>query len=88
MYLIIRCGGCRTFTYVDRFQQWKLCPSCGETISVRQAPAYLEVEDYSVAENIIRQLQKYLDTSRKKDLSPDEIDALRHQYAEWVRSRV
>jgi hypothetical protein len=46
------------------------------------------VEDYSVAENIIRQLQKYLDTSKKKDLSPDEIDALRHQYAEWIRSRV
>jgi len=77
MYLIIRCGGCRTFTYVDRFQQWKLCPSCGETISVRQAPAYLEVEDYSVAENIIRQLQKYLDANKKKDLSPDEIDTLR-----------
>jgi hypothetical protein len=88
MYLIIRCGGCRTFTYVDRFQQWKLCPSCGETISVARAPVYLEVEEFTMAENIIRQLQRHLDSSRKKDLSPDEITELRHQYAEWLRSRI
>jgi tRNA G26 N,N-dimethylase Trm1 len=88
MYLIIRCCGCRTFTYVDRYQQWKLCPHCGETISVAGSPVYLEVEEFTMAENIIRQLQKHLDTSRKKDLSPDEIIALRHQYAEWLRSRV
>ncbi|HQA81644.1 MAG TPA: DUF1922 domain-containing protein, partial [Methanoregulaceae archaeon] len=41
MYLIIRCPGCHTFSYVDRYQQWKLCPRCGEAISVRQGPAYL-----------------------------------------------
>jgi hypothetical protein len=88
MYLIIRCPGCRTFSYVDRYQQWKLCPRCGEAINVRQAPAYLEVEDYSVAEQIIRQLERFLDSTKKKDLSADEIAALRQQYADWIRSRV
>ncbi len=88
MYLIIRCPGCHTFSYVDRYQQWKLCPRCGEAISVRQGPAYLEVEDYSVAEQIIRQLERYLDSTRKKDLSSDEIAALRQQYADWIRSRI
>ncbi|KUG15298.1 hypothetical protein ASZ90_015051 [hydrocarbon metagenome] len=88
MYLIIRCPGCRTFSYVDRYQQWKLCPRCGETIGVRQAPAYLEVEDYAVAEQVIRQLERFLDSAKKKDLSPDELAALRQQYAEWVRYRV
>jgi predicted RNA-binding Zn-ribbon protein involved in translation (DUF1610 family) len=88
MYLIIRCGSCRNFTYVDRYQQWKLCPTCGETISVRQVPAYLEVEDYTVAEQIIRQLERHLEQTRKKDLSAEEIQELRRQYAEWIRSRV
>jgi hypothetical protein len=88
MYLIIRCPGCRTFSYVDRYQQWKLCPLCGEAINVRQAPAYLEVEDYSVAEQIIKQLERFLDSTKKKDLSADEIAALRQQYADWIRSRV
>jgi tRNA G26 N,N-dimethylase Trm1 len=88
MYLIIRCGGCRTFTYVDRLQQWKLCPRCGETISVAGSPVYLEVEEFTMAEDIIQQLQNHLDSRRKKDLSPEEISTLRHRYAEWVRGRV
>lgn len=88
MYRIIRCPGCRTFSYVDRYQQWKLCPRCGEAISVRKAPAYLEVEDYPVAEQIIRQLEQYLDSTRRSDLSPEEIAALRQQYADWIRSRI
>lgn len=88
MYLIIRCGGCRNLTYVDRYQEWKLCPVCGETIRTSQAPAYLEVEDYEVAERIIRQLEKHLQQTRKKDLSSEEIQSLRQQYADWIRSRV
>ncbi len=88
MYRIIRCPGCRTFSYVDRYQQWKLCPQCGEAVNVQQATAYLEVEEYGMAEQIIRQLERFLDNNRKKDLSPDEIAALRQQYADWVRSRV
>jgi len=88
MYLIIRCGSCRNFTYVDRYQEWKLCPTCGEAIRVRQAPAYLEVEDYAVAEKIIRELESYLERTQKKDLSLEEKESLRHQYAEWIRGRV
>jgi 23S rRNA A2030 N6-methylase RlmJ len=88
MYRIIRCPGCLTFSYVDRYQQWKLCPRCGEAVNVQQATAYLEVEEYFMAEQIIRQLERFLDRSHKKDLSPDEIAALRQQYADWVRSRV
>ncbi|MDD1716178.1 MAG: DUF1922 domain-containing protein [Methanolinea sp.] len=88
MYLIIRCAGCRTFCYVDKFQQWKLCPVCGEAISVREAAAYLEVDEYHIAERIVNQLEEYLHRTKKKDLAPDEIAALREQYAEWLRSRV
>lgn len=88
MYLIIRCGSCRYFTYVDRYQQWKLCPHCGETINVRQAQAYLEVEDYTVAEKIISQLEAHLKRTNQKDLSPEEKESLRHQYAEWIRGQV
>ncbi len=88
MYLIIRCGGCRNLTYVDRYQEWKLCPVCGETIRVSQAPAYLEVEDYEVAERIIRQLEKHFQQTRRKDLTADEIQSLRQQYADWIRSGI
>lgn len=87
MFLIIRCPGCRTFSYVDRFQQWKLCPVCGEAIEVAKAPAYIEVDEYRVAERIVSQLEDYLQRNRKKDLSPEELAALREQYAEWLRSK-
>jgi len=50
MYHILRCPGCRAFTYVDRFQKWKLCPVCGHAYEVAKVPAYLEVEDYHEAE--------------------------------------
>jgi hypothetical protein len=86
MYLVIRCGGCRTFTYVDRFQQWKLCANCGETIDVRRATVYLEVEDYHVAENVMEQLEEHLHRTKKKDLTREELETLRHQYAQWLRS--
>ncbi len=87
MFLIIRCPGCRTFSYVDRFQQWKLCPVCGEAIEVAKAPAYIEVDEYQMAEKIVVQLEEYLHRNRKKDLSAEEIAALREQYAAWIRSR-
>jgi hypothetical protein len=86
MYLVIRCGGCRTFTYVDRFQQWKLCANCGETIDVRRATVYLEVEDYNVAESVVAQLEEHLHRTKKKDLTREELETLRKQYAQWLRS--
>ena len=88
MFVILRCPGCRTFTYVDRFQRWKLCPVCGQAYEVSRVPAYLEVEDYIEAEHIVRQLEQYLHTMKRKDLTPEEMEDLRRQYATWVRKKV
>lgn len=88
MYVIVRCPGCRTFSYVDKFQRWKLCPFCGQAYDVGRAPAYLDVEDHVVAEHIIRQLQQYLQTMKRKDLTQDEIEDLRRQYAVLVRKNI
>jgi hypothetical protein len=88
MFRIIRCGGCRTFTYVDRFQEWKLCPICSETIDLRRAVTYLEVEDYRIAERVVAQLEQYLHDTKRADLTPEERKELREQYAEWLRNKV
>lgn len=88
MYVIVRCPGCRTFSYVDRFQRWKLCPHCGQAYEVSRVPAYLEVQDYVEAEHIIRKLEQYLQTMKRNDLTPEEIEDLRRQYALLVRKTV
>lgn len=87
MYLVIRCPGCRTFMYIDRFQKWRLCPSCGESINCRRAPVYIEVRDHIDAESIVNQLEIHLHRTGKQDLSPSEVEKLRHQYATWIRER-
>ena len=88
MYFIIRCpGGCHTFTYVDRFQKWKLCPLCGHAYEVAKAPAYLEVEDHHEAEHIVRQMERHLHANKKKDFSDEEKKELRHHYAHALRNR-
>lgn len=87
MYLVIRCPGCHTFSYVDRFQQWKLCPICSTSIEVGKATAYLEVEDYRTAERIVRKLEQHLHKMRKSDLTPEEVEQLRAQYADWLRKQ-
>jgi acetyl-CoA carboxylase beta subunit len=87
MYLIIRCPSCRTFTYVDRFQKWKLCPICGHAQEVVKAPAYLEVEHYLEAEHIVKQMEKHLHTTKKTDFSPEETAELRHHYTEALRKK-
>ena len=88
MYLVIRCPGCRTFTYVDRYQRWRLCPMCGEAINVGRAPVYLDVDDFLDAERVVEQLESYLHRTGKKDLSEQDIRQLRTQYTEWVKNRV
>jgi uncharacterized protein YbaR (Trm112 family) len=88
MYVIVRCPGCRTFSYVDRYQRWKLCPVCGQAYEVSRVPAYLEVEDHVEAEHIVRQLEKYLHTMKRKDLTVEEMEDLRRQYAMWVRKKI
>ena len=88
MYFIIRCpGGCRTFTYVDRFQKWKLCPVCGHAYEVAKAQAYLEVEDHHEAEHIVRQMERHLHTNKKKDFSDAEKEELRHHYTTALKKR-
>jgi len=87
MYLIIRCPSCSTFTYVDRFQKWKLCPQCGHAHEVAKAPAYLDVGDYHEAEHIVKQMEKHLHANRKKDFTPEETAELRHHYTEALKKR-
>jgi hypothetical protein len=88
MYLVIRCPGCTTFTYVDRYQRWRLCPRCGEAINVAKAPTYLDVNDFADAEDVVRQLESFLQATGKEDLTEGEIQKLRAQYAQWVKNRV
>lgn len=87
MYRILRCPGCTTFTYVDMFQKWKLCPACGHAYEVVKVPAYLEVEDYREAEKIVAEMEKYLHRMKKKDFTPEETAELRHHYAVWLRKK-
>ena len=86
MYLIIRCPGCGTFTYIDRFQKWKLCPLCGETVNAKRVSAYLEVNTHQEAESIIHELEKYLKKTGKADISADDKKVLGKEYTHWVRT--
>jgi len=87
MYLIIRCPGCRTFAYVDHYQKWKLCPSCGHAYEVSREPVYLDVEDHHEAEHIVRQMEKHLHTTKKKDFTPEETAELRQYYTAHLRDK-
>jgi len=87
MYLIIRCPSCSTFSYVDRYQKWKLCPQCGHAHEVARGTVYLDVEDFHEAEHIVRQMQKHLQATKKKDFTPEETAELRHHYTEALRKR-
>ncbi|MHC1627080.1 MAG: DUF1922 domain-containing protein [Methanoculleaceae archaeon] len=73
---------------MDKYQRWRLCPRCGEAIDLRRAAVYLEVHDHREAESIIEQVEEYLAASQKKDLSEDELTALRARYARWVKEAV
>ncbi|MBP2132333.1 hypothetical protein J2128_000254 [Methanomicrobium sp. W14] len=88
MYLILRCPGCSSFTYVDNFSQRRLCPVCGEIIVVKSSPVYLEVEDYRQAEAIVEELDRYLKKNRRKDLTPEEKNIIVEEYAEWMRKNL
>jgi uncharacterized protein YbaR (Trm112 family) len=88
MYLILRCPGCKTFAYVDRFQKWRLCPVCGNAYEVAKVPAYLEVEEYHEAELIVAEMTKYLHAMKRKDFTAEEAEELRRQYAMWLRREV
>lgn len=85
MYHVLRCPGCATFTYADRFERWKLCHVCGEVINVKTVPHYLDVRDYRDAEEVVTQLEDYLYISGRKDLNQTELLTLRREYSTWLR---
>lgn len=84
-YRVIRCPGCHQFTYTDYYGKWKLCPVCGEVISVRNVPVYLEVDDFSEAEMLIKEVERYLSHTGRFDLTREEVDLIREIYMEWLR---
>ena len=86
MYLVIRCPNCGTFTYVDQYQEWKLCAICGETINSRRAEVYLDLHNHRDAEAVVRELERFLHTTGKSDLSDEEKVGLQTAYARWIRT--
>ena len=88
MYLIIRCQNCNTFTYIDRYQNWKLCPVCGDTMQRGSVPEYLEVADHHEADAVIVELERYLLRNNTMDLTVDETRKLRAEYARRVGSSI
>ena len=88
MYLIIRCQNCNTFTYIDRYQNWKLCPVCGDTMQRGSVPEYLEVADHHEADAVIVELERYLRRNNTMDLTVDETRKLRAEYARRVGSSI
>lgn len=85
MFHVLRCPGCSTFTYVDRFERWKLCHICGEVINVKRAPVYLDVRDFRDAEDVVMQLEDFLRAAGRDDLSREELETLRREYSQWLR---
>lgn len=83
-YWLIRCPNCHEFTYTDMYGKWKLCPSCGEVISISQVPVYLEVDNYSEAEELVGAVESYLQETGREDLSPAEVSLVRKKYQEWL----
>ena len=85
-YWVVRCPNCHQFTYTDKFGKWKLCPVCGEIISTERVPIYLEVDDFSEAENLISAVEQYLARSGRMDLLPEEVALIRDKYQEWLKT--
>lgn len=87
-YRVIRCPGCHQFTYTDQYGKWKLCPVCGEVISLDKVPIYIEVDDFSEAEVLIREVERYLHRSGRRDLTREEVELVREKYLAWLRATV
>lgn len=86
-YWLIRCPTCHKFTYTDQSGSWKLCPSCGEVISLSKAPIYLETSKPSEAEDLISAVEQYLRQTDKTDLTKEEVALVRQKYNEWLKYR-
>lgn len=55
------------------YGKWKICPVCGEVISLERVPIYQEVDDFSQAEILIKEVERYLYRSGRLDLTPAEV---------------
>jgi len=85
-YWVVRCPNCRQFTYTDKYGKWKLCSLCGEIINISEVPIYLEVDDFSEAEGLIRAVEDYLIRTGRMDLRPEEVALIRNRYTEWLKN--
>lgn len=85
-YWVVRCPNCRQFTYTDQYGKWKLCPVCGEVIQISKVPIYLEVDDFSEAEVLIKEVERYLARTGRLDLTADEVDIVRTKYLQWLKT--
>lgn len=86
-YWVVRCPSCHQFTYTDKYGKWKLCPVCGEVISIAKSPVYLEVNDFSEAEDLIKEVERYLSHTGRLDLTREEVELVRQKYTEWLRGK-
>ena len=83
-YRVIRCPSCHQFTYTDMYGKWRLCPFCGEVISMAKVPVYLEVNNFSEAEMLIKEVERYLSHTGRLDLTREEVSLIREKYLEWM----
>jgi hypothetical protein len=67
---------------------WKLCPVCGEVISLEKVTIYLEMADFSQAEVLIKEVERYLYQNGCLDLTPVEVDLIREKYLAWLHAVV
>jgi len=86
-YRVIRCPNCHEFTYTDMYGKWRLCPFCGEVISLSKVPVYLEVDDFSDAEVLIKEVERYLSHTGRIDLTQEEVDLIREKYMSWLTGK-
>ena len=83
-YRVIRCPGCIQFTYTGQYGKCKLCQVCGAVLSLERVLIYLEVDDFSQAEVLIKEVERYLHRSGRLDLTPAEVDLIRERYLAWL----
>ncbi|MDE2443817.1 MAG: hypothetical protein O0X49_05485 [Methanocorpusculum sp.] len=51
-------------------------------------PIYLEVDDFSQAEVLIKEVERYLYRSGRLDLTPAEVNLIREKYLAWLHAAV
>jgi hypothetical protein len=66
------------------YGKWRLCPFCGEVISMAKVPVYLEVNNFSEAEVLIKEVERYLSHTGRLDLTREEVSLIREKYLEWM----